>query len=367
MTISRRSLLKSALALPAVAGAASLNPFLIGNAYAAYSGDQIKQALAKYKGGSFTVASWGGSFQEAQRKAFFAPFSKEFGIKIIEDGPPGNPKIVAMVKAGNVTWDVCDIGAYKPTPLGKDGYLEEFDYSIVDKTDIFPGFATKWGVGNLSYSTVLAYRNDVLTGDKPNHVKDLWDLKRFPGKRAMRDNPIENLAYALQADGVAIKDVYPLNDEKTARAFKKLDEIKDQVIWWSQGAKAPQLLVTKEVVMATAWNGRLDKIIAEGVPVGIVWNGAQLMGDAWVIPKGAPNKDLAMLFVAWANLPEINWRLSDYITYGPVNYKAIKYVRKERRKLVPTTFADVQIPCDYDYWGENYNAQVDRWNEWKLG
>jgi len=367
MTTSRRTILKSALALPAVAGAAYLNPLLLGNAYAAYSPDQIDEALAKHKGGSFTVSSWGGSFQEAQRKAFFTPFSEKYGIKIVEDGPPGNPKIVAMVKAGNVTWDVCDIGAYKPTPLGKDGYLEEFDYSIVDKTDIFPGFATKWGVGNLSYSTVLAYRTDVLTGDQPDHVKDLWDLERFPGKRAMRDNPIENLAYALQADGMAIDDIYPLSDGKIARAYEKLDEIKDHVIWWSQGAKAPQLLVTKEVVMATAWNGRLDKIIAEGVPIGMAWNGAQLMGDAWVIPKGAPNKDLAMLFVAWSVLPEINWRLSDYITYGPVNYKSIEYVRPERRAMVPTTYADVQIPCDYDYWGENYNTQVDRWTEWKLG
>ncbi len=144
MKISRRSILKSALALPAVAGAAYLNPWMTGNAYAAYSSDQVKAALAKHKGGSFTVSSWGGSFQEAQRKAFFAPFSEEFGITIVEDGPPGNPKIVAMVKADNVTWDVCDIGAYKPTPLGKDGYLEELDYSVIDKADIFPGFATKW-------------------------------------------------------------------------------------------------------------------------------------------------------------------------------------------------------------------------------
>jgi putative spermidine/putrescine transport system substrate-binding protein len=119
--------------------------------------------------------------------------------------------------------------------------------------------------------------------------------------------------------------------------------------------------------MACAWNGRLDKIIAEGVPVGFAWNGAQLMGDAWVVPKGAPNKDLAMLFIAWASLPEINWRLSDYITYGPVNYKAIENVRPERRDKVPTTFAHLQITCDYDYWGDNYNDQVDIWNEWKLG
>ncbi len=367
MAVSRRTFLKTTAAVPAVAGLGYLNPFSIGNAYAALTADEITAALAKHKGGSFTVSSWGGSFQEAQRKAFFAPFSEQFGIEIVEDGPPGNPKIVAMVKADNVTWDLCDIGAYKPTPLGKEGYLEELDYSIIDQTDVFTGFATKWGIGNLSYSTVLAYRTDVITGEKPTHVKDLWDVKRFPGMRAMRDSPIENLAYALMAEGMAIKDVYPLDEDKIARAYKKLDEIKGEVIWWTQGAKAPQLLVNKEVVLATAFNGRLDKVAAEGVPLGIVWAGAQLQGDAWVIPKGAPNKELAMLFIAWATLPEINWRLSDYITYGPVNYKSIKLVDPKRADMVPTTFADVQIPCDYTYWGEHYTAEVDRWNEWKLG
>jgi putative spermidine/putrescine transport system substrate-binding protein len=367
MTISRRRFLKTAAAVPVLAGAAYLNPWAVRGARAALSPDEIKSALAKHRGRSLTISSWGGSFQEAQRKAFFKPFSDAFGIEIVEDGPPTNPKIVAMVQANNVTWDVCDIGAYKPTPLGKDGYLEELDYSIIDKTDVFPGFATKWGIGNLSYSTVLAYRTDVLSDPQPQKVADLWDLKRFPGQRALRDNPIENLAFALEADGVPLKDIYPLDEEKIQRAFAKLDELRDNVIWWSQGAQAPQLIANKEVVMATAWNGRLDKLRDEGIPIGVVWDGAQLMGDAWVIPKGAPNVDVAMLFIAWSTTPEINWRLSEFITYGPVNYKAIKYVRPERAAMIPTSFADVQVPADYDYWGDAYNGMVDRWKEWRLG
>ena len=125
MKLTRRALLKSTLAVPALAGAAYFNPFGMGRARAAISMARLKAEIAKHKGGSFTVSSWGGSFQEAQRKAFFAPFSKEFGIEIVEDSPPKNPKIVAMVKAGNVTWDVCDIGAYKVFGLGDGGRSEE--------------------------------------------------------------------------------------------------------------------------------------------------------------------------------------------------------------------------------------------------
>lgn len=362
MTLNRRAFLQGTAA---GLGALALAP---GTARAAGLGlEQIKAELAKHKGRSLTVASWGGSFQEAQRKAFFAPFAEEFGIEIVEDTDPKDPKIIAMVEAGNVSWDLVDIGAYRSTPLGKAGALEEIDYGIVDKTHVFKGFAPKWGIGNLSYSEVLAYRTDVFTEKKPSSMADLWNTADFPGMRAIRDNPIATLAYALQADGVPLAEIYPLTEEKLSRAFAKLDEIKEHVIWWSAGAQAPQLLANKEAVMVTAWNGRLDVIRDEGVPLEIVWNGAQLMGDAWAIPKGAPNADLAQLFIAWASHEDINWRLSDHITYGPVNHNAIQKVNPERAALLPTTFADVQLPCDYDYWGEAYLPMLDRWKEWKLG
>lgn len=337
-------------------------------ALAAMTSEQIKAALAKYKGSSFTIASWGGTFQEAQRKAFFKPFSDKFGIKIIEDSPCENAKIVAMVKAKNVTWDVVDAGSYKVIPLGKAGILEELDYSIIDKRDVVPGFAQKWGIGNLSYSAILAYRTDAFPkGREPSRIADLWDVKRFPGKRAIRDTPIENLAYALEADGVPYDQIYPLTEDKIKCAYRKLDELKPHVaVWWMQGAQAPQLLTDKEVVMATAMNGRIDALIDAGLPIKVVWDGAELMGDSWLMPKGTKNRELAMLFIAWATLPENNWKLSKYISYGPVNKKAFQFVPKEKLHNIPTTFYEVQVPCDFEYWGEHFDKEFERWREWKL-
>ena len=39
-------------------------------------------------------ASWGGAYQEAIRKAWLQPFSKEFGVDVIEDTGPGIPSAV---------------------------------------------------------------------------------------------------------------------------------------------------------------------------------------------------------------------------------------------------------------------------------
>ncbi len=44
--------------------------------------------------------------------------------------------------------------------------------------------------------------------------------------------------------------------------------------------------------------------------------------DCFAVPKGAPNKDLAMQFLAEISKPEYQANLPKYITYGPTNKAA---------------------------------------------
>jgi putative spermidine/putrescine transport system substrate-binding protein len=345
---------------------------LVFSAVAVYAAgltaEQLKQRLEKFRGQSFVVVSWGGSFQEAQRKALFEPFMEEFGIKIIEDSPSDQAKIRAMVKTNNITWDVVDLGSHYPDDLGRLGFLEPIDYSVVDKTDILPKFAGKYHVGTITYSDILAYRTDVFPeGQAPTSTADFWDVKKFPGRRSLYNLPPSNYAFAMVALGYKLDEVYPLTEEKITQIYKKMDEIKPHVtVWWKAGAQPAQLLVDKEVVMASAWNGRIEKVIREGAPIKIIWNGGALQGDSWVIPKGAPNKELAMLFIAWQSLPEVNWRTSKYISYGPINKKSFPKVDPLYKGALPTDFVDVQVHTDFSWWSQYYSRELERWNEWKL-
>lgn len=331
---------------------------------------EIEERLRQFKGSDLVAVSWGGSFQEAQRNALFKPFAEKFAINVIEDGPTDNAKIKAMVQANNVTWDVVDVGASSGFLLGRQGFLEELDYSIIDARDVVPEVVDKWSIGTIFYSTVLAYRTDEFPeGKAPKKVADFWEVEKFPGRRCLQDSPFNNLVFALEADGVPYKEIYPLTDEKVNRAFRKLDEIKPHVsVWWSQGAQPPQLLTDKEVVMSTAWNGRIFAIQQEGIPVQIVWDGAHLAADSWCIPKGSKKKDLAMLFIAWATLPENNIRTSQFISYGPTNKKAFPLVPKEVAPHIPTSDVNfpVQVVVDYNWWGDNLDKMNERWREWKL-
>jgi putative spermidine/putrescine transport system substrate-binding protein len=58
-------------------------------------------------------------------------------------------------------------------------------------------------------------------------------------------------------------------------------------VWWSTGQQPAQLLLDKEVVLATGWNGRFYDIIKKGAPVGIEWNEGALKQGSFAIPRGA--------------------------------------------------------------------------------
>ena len=74
-----------------------------------------------------------------------------------------------------------------------------------------------------------------------------------------------------------------------------------------------------EVDMTTGWNGRFDVAIKDGANAAYNYGGALLDYDCFGIPKGAPNKDLAMKFLAEASKASYQAAMPQYITYGPTN------------------------------------------------
>src|SRR3546814_10310184 len=109
------------------------------------------------------------------------------------------------------------------------------------------------------WSYVIGYDGDRIKGPGPQSWADFWDMKRFPGKRGMRRTPKYSLEFALMADGVPADRVYPMlrTPAGVDRAFRKLDEIKPHVVWWSSISQVPDLLGSREVVMSVTSPGRL--------------------------------------------------------------------------------------------------------------
>jgi putative spermidine/putrescine transport system substrate-binding protein len=327
-------------------------------------------ALSPAAARDLTVVSWGGNYQDAQREIYFKPFAEKSGKPVLDESWDGGYGVLAAkLQAGTPNWDVVQVETEELELGCADGIYETVDWEKLGGKDKFIDSAVNdCGVGAIVWSTGLSYDADKLT-TAPTSWADFFDTTKFPGKRGLRKGPKYSLEFALIADGVAPAEVYEVlaTPEGVDRAFAKLDTIKGDITWWESGAQPIQLLASGEVVMTSAYNGRLTGINkSEGKNFQIVWPGSIYAVDSWVVLKGSPNKDAAFDFVAFASAPENQSKLPEFIAYGLPNKEAGASLKPEVAATLPTAPAnlDVAIPLDGDFWVDNIEAMTTRFNAW---
>ncbi len=333
------------------------------------------------------VVSWGGAYTKSQQLAYHEPWMKKNpGINIINDdsAAEGAAKLRAQSEAGNVTWDLVDAVGADAIALCDEGLIEEinFDKDLAAAPDGTPAskdfgdmIVSPCFIPQIVYSTTFGYRTDKVGSTPPSSINDVFDLKKYPGKRALQKVPLYNLEWALIADGVDPAKVYDVLDTEAGvdRAFKKLDTIKDHVVWWTKGAQPGQLLADGEVVMASAYNGRLFAAIAENnQPIGMMWDYQGLDLDGWVVPKGAPHKKEVMEYLRFATDTQ---RLADqakYISYGPARASSAPMVGKhavlgiDMKPHMPTNPANSKhtLLTNFEWWADRRTELSERLEAW---
>jgi putative spermidine/putrescine transport system substrate-binding protein len=352
-SVNRREILKRSLAVSAVGLAA---PLIFPRR--AFAADRSKQLV---------VVHWGGAGGDANRKAYFEPFSKEMGIEIIEETGPGMEKVKAQVDAGKVSWDLLiDIGRFRMFQGAQQGLLEKIDYNVVTNVkDIIQDGAHAYGVASNVGSEVISYNTTSLGGGKhPRSWAEFWDVKGKPGHRAMQMKAYGNLEIALVADGVAPDKIYPIDVE---RAFAKLDQIKPHIdVWTTSYAQPIRLMTDGEVDVSPAWNARVSAAVADGAPLSIEWNQGFIYYDMWSVPKGAPNAAAAMRFINFCLDPQRQANFSTLYPYGPSNRKAIPLLSAEARAKQPTAPENLkkQIVFNDEWWASRLTELTDRFTLW---
>jgi len=325
-------------------------------------------ALAQTK--EVTIASWGGSYQEAQSKALFEPAEANTGIKVKQETYGGMSDVRLQVQTGQVTLDIVASGSGSAARAAAEGLLEEIDYSIVDASSFIPTTRGKYCVGGDVFSTVYAWNTDTYGTDGPQNWADFWDVEKFPGKRAYRGKVSGALEPALLADGVAPEDVYDVlgSEAGIERALDKIRELRPHIdVFWTSGAQHAQLMKDGEVDMSTGWNGRFDNAAKDGAKVMYSFNQALLDYDCFAIPKGAPNKDVAMEFLAEISKPEYQDDLPKYITYGPTNLAAYEtgVITAEVAASLPSSpdNAAMQLPVSLDWYAKWETIAAEMYQE----
>jgi putative spermidine/putrescine transport system substrate-binding protein len=314
-----------------------------------------------------TFVSQGGAYQKAQTVAILDPAAKKLGITVNQDSiPDAWPVMKSQVASGKPIWDVVDVPTGDCLRGGEQDLVEKLDFAKIPNAAAMPEqFRSPYSVAYEFYSSVLAYsQKKYPDGVAPNSWADFWDVKKFPGRRALRNHPRATLEAALMADGVAPDKLYPLDVD---RAFKKLEEIKPAItVWWTSGAQSAQLLNDGEVDMVMAWNGRVSALASEGAKVAFTYNQGVLQSTSLCILKSAPNLAAAVRFLNEAVDPVNQANLPLHIDYGPANPKAFDtgVIDQERVTQLPSApdNARKQALMSYAWWSSPSGEAVEkRW------
>ena len=138
-------------------------------------------------------------------------------------------------------------------------------------------------------------------------------------------------------------------------------------------AQPPQMLADGEVVMSTAYNGRIfNAQTTEKQPFVIVWDGQVLDTGYLAILSGAPNLAAARAFVTFASRPSSMAGVTRHISYGPTRLSAQPLVGThaatgvEMRPHLPSNPENMKraLPNDWQWWSDNRDEMNVRFAVW---
>lgn len=321
-----------------------------------------------------TIASWGGAYQDVQRTTIFTPFAEKTGVKVAETNYLGGwGQFQVSVETGTVPFDVVQVEAAELARGCEEGVFLELDWSqIAPQEDFVENGTHPCGVGQSSWATVITYNTDTI-GTPPTKLADFWDLSGWPGKRGLRKGPKFNLEFALMADGVPPNEVYGILTEAGGidRAFAKLDQIKDEIIWWETGVQPGEMVTSGDVAMSMAYSNRIAEEINAGRPQGMFWDGNLNGMDYWGVMAKSDNIDAAYSFLKYYATPEPQVAFGKEYALGPSLKAAWDDIPTDKLPVMPS--GDVLELGVFtgdtrglEFWIDNLQEVTERWNAWTV-
>jgi putative spermidine/putrescine transport system substrate-binding protein len=325
-------------------------------------------ALPAPAAGELTVISFGRADRAALAEAYIEPFAKATGIAVNSYSYDGQvTELTQMVHAGAPVWDVMQVESRTLEQGCRQGLFEKLDPARVPPaTELIPGALSQCGVGIFTWAQALVYSDQLRKG--PNSWADFWDIQKYPGKRGLRRSAKYTLEIALLADGVDPKSVYSTlsTEAGVKRAFRKLDQISKNTVWWEAAAQPGALMAAGVVSMSSAYTLWFDPAEDRNRHTHIVWRQSLYDLDSWAIPKGSPKLDEAYRFIAFASSPERQRALSEHMAYGPTNRSTLQLLPASLAGNIPSSTPNLgdALRIDTAFWIEHGDALERRFNSW---
>uniref|UniRef100_UPI003F4926C1 extracellular solute-binding protein n=1 Tax=Actinomadura sp. CA-154981 TaxID=3240037 RepID=UPI003F4926C1 len=318
------------------------------------------------------IANFGGAVKNATESSFWKPFTADNGLGVRSDPAGGGfaAKLQAQAQSGRVSWDVIEaLEGSSAVLLYRKGLLEKLPSDLAAQlTKVSaPGAVQPYGMSMGDTGVVIACNAKVVQ-KCPANPAQFWDVKNFPGRRAMIDNPYESMASALIADGVPVGEVFPIDVD---RALRKLGQIKPAVnVWTTSGDQQMQLMRSGEVGIAFMWSGRAKSLADEGVKLKTNWDGSLVNPSYTVVVKNGPNTDGGLKYLKWYGThPDAQANLVNALGYGTSSTGVGDLVKPQVRSWMPSDPANAknQLRIDPNWWADNQRKVEPRWRDFIAG
>lgn len=324
--------------------------------------------------GPVVVANWGGLANEAYQKAYIDPYTAETGTEVQQVAAPGLfvARAQAQAQANKMEWDVlesltdsdaaflADAGLLEPLPADLKGRL----IAQLGKENV-----TDYGYHS-GTTAMLIVCNTKRVKICPQSMKEFWDIKKFPERRAIIGfNPIYPITAAQLALGLP-RDETSTTPIDVDAVFTKLEELRPVSVIWATVDQGTQVLEQGEADMGILYATRIH---SELLPTGnyeVVWaDGARAQGTT-VVLKGAPHMKAAWNLLEWnATHFEEQANFAVLAQKAPIDPKALDFVPEDMRGRytnAPEHEGQLAVPNALDF-----NAKFDeinrRWQEFISG
>ena len=345
---------------------ASRRSVLAGAAVATLAAPIVLRSRTARANSNLVFVTWGGTYQSSVVAGLIKPFQDETGIAVTVVDTPDLAKVKAQMLTGNVVWDVFDAPGAMGASGSRDGFWEPLDPSLFESADLSVPPPTKDLAPYYTWAGGIAYDPKRFPDGKyPRNFAEDFDAKTFPGRRTFRDRISETLEAALLASGVPGSKLYPLDVE---RGFKMLDVIKPHVVKWIESTpETITMLQTDEADFSYSYASRVKTTrAAGGIPVNFSF-GQTLNGLEYLaILKGAPNKEAAMKFVAFALQAKQQAAVMNLLGNAPVNKRALPMMSAEARQWLPDLSLPQNVVLNDMWWADNFDKLNRRFLEWMI-
>ncbi|KPU42345.1 spermidine/putrescine-binding periplasmic protein precursor [Oxobacter pfennigii] len=307
----------------------SLLACLVISLAACGNSSQQNNSASNETGGEVNVFNW----SEYLPQSVIDKFEEKYNIKVNYTTYSSNEEMLAKIMAGGSQFDISVATDYMADIMIKQGLAEEIDMSnIPNFKNIGDQFKNMdYDPGN-KYTVPYMWGNAVIavnTGKVKTDVKGYSDLfnEGFKNSLVVLDDQRGILGIILKKLGYSLNETDPVKLEEAKQEFIKLKE--NIKAYDSDSPKT--MLINGEALAGVVWGAEAVLAQQENPDIKAVLpeEGMYLWQDNFIIPKGAPNKKNAELFMNFILEPEISAEISKEFPYANPNLEAHKLMDKE--------------------------------------